>query len=87
VVKLLVQQGFCTLPLIEKQPQMLILAIAGLTYYQHRVLMVFRMHPNIHRAYLLGKAVLAVVDPNWSDSETFYITFPLNVLYGPMLDW
>jgi hypothetical protein len=73
---MVVCQGFCTFPFIEKQPGIPILAIAGFTGSQHRVLLLLRIPPNIHRAYLLGKEVLAELDPNWSDSDTFYITFP-----------
>jgi hypothetical protein len=47
-------QGFCTFSFVEKQPGIPILAIAGLTDYQNRVLLLLRVPPNIHRAYFLG---------------------------------
>jgi hypothetical protein len=36
------------------------------------VLLLLRISPNIHRAYLLGKEVSAGFAPIWSDSDTFY---------------
>jgi hypothetical protein len=32
--------------------------------------------PNTRRTYLPGNEVAAGLDPNRSDSDTFYITFP-----------
>jgi hypothetical protein len=76
VVHLVVQQGFCTFPFIEKQPGIPILAIAKLTKYQYRVLLLLRIPPNIRRTHLPGTEVSAGLDSHWSDSDTFYITFP-----------
>jgi hypothetical protein len=49
---------------------------AKLTEYQYRVLLLLRIPPNIRRTHLPGKEVSAGLDPNWSDSDTFYIIFP-----------
>lgn len=46
------------------------------SYYRYRVWLLLRIPPNIHSAFLLGKEVSTGLDPNWSDSDTFYITFP-----------
>lgn len=87
MVQLVVRQGFSTFPFIEKQPGIPILAIAGIDEYQHRVLLLLRIPPNIRRTHLLGKEVSAGLDPNWSDSDTYYITFSLSIFNGSRIYW
>jgi hypothetical protein len=67
--------GVLYFPLLRKSARNSYLAIAKLTDYQHRMLLLLRIPHNIQRTYIPIEEVSAGLARNWSESDSFYITF------------